>query len=182
MIVESVVLGLVGGALGFLIAVWGVDLLLAAGPRDLPRASHVRVDGTVLWFALGASFASGILFGLMPALAVTDAALGDALRGGSSSSAPRPRRLRRALVAADVALALVLLSGTALLLRSFSNVVHVDPGFDPAGAVTLKLGFPGDDQKHRTVFNTTLQRLRDLPGSEAAGGAPRRMRGARVQA
>ena len=170
MIVESVVLALLGGALGFLIAVWGVDLLLAAGPRDLPRASHVRVDATVLWFALGASMASGILFGLMPALASTDASLGGALRGGSASSAPQPRRLRRALVAADVALALVLLSGTALLLRSFSNVVHVDPGFDPKGAVALTLGFSGDDQKHRTVFNATLQRLRDLPGSEAAGG------------
>jgi putative ABC transport system permease protein len=73
-------------------------------------------------------------------------------------------------VAADVALALVLLSGTALLLRSFSNVLHVDPGFDPSGAVALNVGFPGDDQRHRTLFNATLQRLRDLPGSEAVGG------------
>ncbi|TMA19128.1 MAG: ABC transporter permease, partial [Deltaproteobacteria bacterium] len=170
MVVESLVLAFLGGALGFLIAMWGVDLLLAAGPRDLPRASHVRVDGTVLWFAIAASMASGILFGLMPALASTDSSLGGALRGGSASSAPQPRRLRRALVAADVALALVLLSGTALLLRSFSNVVHVDPGFDPKGAVAMTLGVPGDDQKHRTVFNATLHRLRDLPGTEAAGG------------
>ena len=170
MVVESLVLAVFGGALGFLVAVWGVDLLLAAGPRDLPRASHVRVDGAVLAFALAASLTSGLLFGLMPALASTDASLGGALRGGNASSAPRPRRLRRALVAADVALALVLLSGTALLLRSFSNVVHVDPGFDPKGAVALTLGFSGDDQKHRTIFNATLQRLRDLPGSEAAGG------------
>ena len=170
MVVESLVLAFLGGALGFLIAMWGVDLLLAAGPRDLPRASHVRVDGAVLWFAIAASMASGILFGLMPALASTDSSLGGALRGGSASSAPQPRRLRRALVAADVALALVLLSGTALLLRSFSNVVHVDPGFDPKGAVAMTLGVPGDDQKHRTVFNATLHRLRDLPGTEAAGG------------
>src|SRR3954466_14413587 len=170
MIVESLFLALLGGALGFLMAMWGVDLLLAAGPRDLPRASHVRVDGTVLWFAIAASMASGIVFGLMPALASTDSSLGGALRGGSASSAPQPRRLRRALVAADVALALVLLSGTALLLRSFSNVLHVDPGFDPSGAVALNVGFPGDDQRHRTLFNAPLQRLRDLPGTEAVGG------------
>jgi len=170
MVVESVVLALLGGALGFLIALWGVDLLLAAGPRDLPRASHIRVDATVLSFALAVSMVSGILFGLMPALASTDSSLGGALRGGSASSAPQPRRLRRALVAADVALALVLLSGTALLLRSFRNVVNVDPGFDPKGTVALMLGVPGDDAKHRTVFNATLQRLRELPGSEAAGG------------
>ncbi|MFL5410225.1 MAG: ABC transporter permease [Myxococcales bacterium] len=170
MVVESVVLALLGGALGFLIAVWGVDLLLAAGPRDLPRASHIRVDFAVLSFALVASMVSGILFGLMPALACTDASLDGALRGGSASSAAQPRRLRRALVVADVALALILLSGTALLLRSFQNVVHIDPGFDPKGVVALTLGVAGDDQKHRTVFGATLQRLRDLPGSEAAGG------------
>jgi predicted permease len=169
MLVESVVLALLGGALGFLIAVWGVDLLLAAGPRDLPRSSHIRVDFTVLSFALAASLVSGILFGLVPAVACTDASLGGALRGGGASSAPRPRRLRRALVVADVALALVLLSGTALLLRSFRNVVHVDPGFDPKGVVALTLGIAGADQKHRTVVNSTLERLRDLPGSEAAG-------------
>src|SRR5712671_5674763 len=173
MLVESVFLALLGGALGVAIAVWGVDLLLAAGP-SLPRARHVRVDGAVVAFALGASVSSGILFGLLPALTTTQARLQDALRGGSASAAPRPRRLRRALVAADVALALVLVSGAALLLRSFGNVVKIDPGFRPYGAVALNVslpgGFPDDQQRQRTIFRSILQRLRELPGTTAAGG------------
>src|SRR5712664_3777143 len=151
LMVESIFLALLGGALGLLLAVWGVDLLLAAGPADLPRAREVRVDGAVLVFALGASLLSGTLFGLLPALTTTQAKLHDSLRGGSASAAPRPRRLRRALVAADVALALVLVSGAALLLRSFGNLVQVDPGFDPGGAVTLVVGVPGDERQIRKV-------------------------------
>lgn len=169
MLVESVFLALLGGALGVAIALWGVDLLLAAGPR-LPRARQIRVDGLVLAFALGASLASGVLFGLLPALTTTQARLHDVLRGGSASAGPRPRRLRRALVAADVALALVLVSGAALLLRSFGRLVQVDPGFDPQGSVALMVGVPGDDQHVRSAFRQALQRLRELPGSTAVGG------------
>src|SRR5438270_4742064 len=174
MMVESIVLALLAGVLGVLIAVWGVDLLLAAGPADLPRAREVRVDGMVLAFALGASVLSGILFGVLPALVTTQAKLHDSLRGGNASAAPRPRRLRRVLVAADVALALVLVSGAALLLRSFGNVVKIDPGFRPEGAVALNVtlpgGFPDDDQRYRIAFRSVLQRLRELPGATAAGG------------
>ncbi len=170
MMVESICLALVGGAAGVAIAIWGVDLLLAAGPANLPRAHQVRVDGAVLAFSLGASLLSGILFGLLPALTATQANLHDALRGGSSSAAPRPRRLRRALVAADVALALVLVSGAALLLRSFGRLVEIDPGFQPAGAATMLVGVPGNESHIRTVFATALQRLRELPGTTGVGG------------
>ncbi|MGE5048394.1 MAG: FtsX-like permease family protein, partial [Deltaproteobacteria bacterium] len=167
MLAESVFLALVGGALGVVLAFSGVDLLLAAGPANLPRANDVRIDGAVLAFALGASVASGVLFGLLPALTATQVRLNDSLRGGSASAAPRPRRLRRALVAADVALALVLVSGAALLLRSFAEVVRVAPGFDPEGAVAFRVGVPGDAQR---VFRSALQRLRELPGTVEAGG------------
>jgi len=170
MLVESLFLALLGGALGVLVANWGVDLLLAAGPADLPRAHRVHVDGTVLAFALCASVFSGVLFGLLPALTATQADLHDSLRGGSASAARHPRRLRRALVAADVALALMLVSGAALLLRSFGRVVEIDPGFDPAGAVAMMAGVPGDEAHIRKVFAATLQRLRELPGSTAVGG------------
>src|SRR5712664_4724018 len=174
MLVESLFLALLGGLVGVLVAKWGVDLLLAAGPADLPRAHRVQVDGAVLAFALNATFSSGILFGLLPALTTTEAKLHDALRGGSASAAPHPRRLRRALVASDVALALVLVSGAALLLRSFGNVVRIDPGFRPQGAVALNVslpsGFADDDQRYRTLFRSILQRLRELPGVTAAGG------------
>ncbi|HYV65615.1 MAG TPA: ABC transporter permease, partial [Myxococcales bacterium] len=169
MLVESIFLALLGGTLGMAIAIWGVDLLLAAGPQ-LPRARQVRVDGAVLAFALGASLLSGMLFGLLPALTTTHSRLQDALRGASASAAPRPRRLRRALVAADVALALVLVCGAALLLRSFGRLVEVDPGFDAKGSVTLVAGVPGNDEHIRTVFRAVLQRLRELPGTTAVGG------------
>ncbi|MFN2549189.1 MAG: ABC transporter permease [Myxococcales bacterium] len=167
MLVESVFLALLGGALGVVIAVWGVDLLLAAGPADHPRAREVHVDGAVLAFALGASALSGILFGLLPALTATQANLHDVLRGGNASAAPSPRRLRRALVAADVALALVLVSGAALLLRSFGRIVDVDPGFQPNGAVAFTVGV---NKNWETTFPAALQRLRELPGVSAAGG------------
>ena len=167
MLAESLFLALVGGALGVLLALWGVDLLLAGGPANLPRASDVRIDGAVLAFAFGASVASGVLFGLLPALTATQVRLNDSLRGGSASAAPRPKRLRRVLVAADVALALVLVSGAALLLRSFAEVVRVDPGFKPEGAVGFRVGVPGDAQR---VFDSAVQRLRELPGTVEAGG------------
>ena len=167
MLVESVCLALIGGALGVLVAVWGVDLLLAAGPADLPRAREVRVDWAVLAFALGASVLSGILFGLLPALTATQANLHDVLRGGNASAAPTPRRLRRALVAADVGLALILVSGSALLLRSFGRVVDIDPGFQPAGAVAFTVGV---NRNFETTFPAALQRLREVPGASAAGG------------
>jgi putative ABC transport system permease protein len=170
MLVESLALALLGGTLGALIAIWGVDALLAAGPADLPRAHQVRVDGGVLAFALGASVLSGILFGLLPALTATQTNPQDVLRGGTASAAHRPRRLRRALVAVDVALALVLLSGAALLLRSFSRVVHVDPGFQAAGAVTLTVGVPANGARARDVLTKARQRLRELPGVSAVGG------------
>ena len=170
MLVESLTLALLGGILGVLIAIWGVDALLAAGPSDLPRAHQVRVDGTVLAFALGASVLSGVLFGLLPALIATQTKPQEVLRGGNSSAARHPRRLRRALVAADVALALVLLSGAALLLRSFSQVVHVDPGFQPASAVTLTVGVPGDETHVRAVLAKARQRLREMAAVGAVGG------------
>ena len=167
LLLESLLLALAGGALGALLAAWGVDLLLAAGPADLPRMREVRVDGAVFAFALGASVLSGALFGVFPALGATSTQLHDALRGGSASAARRPRQLRRLLVAADVALALVLAFGAALLLRSFARVLHVEPGFDPRGAVAVTVGAPGNS---RALFESVLQRLRETPGVTAAGG------------
>jgi putative ABC transport system permease protein len=170
LLVESLVLALLGGALGFLIALWGVDLLLAAGPADLPRAREVRVDGVVLAFALGASLVSGVVFGLLPALTSTQSALHDVLRSGSASAAPKARRLRRALVVADVALAMVLACGAALLVRSFASVLRVEAGFQPEGAIALTTSVTGDEARQRAIFSAVLQRLRELPGAIAAGG------------
>ena len=172
-LVESLFFALLGGALGVLLAVWGVDLLLAAASGDLPRAREIRIDGVVLAFAVCASLASGLMFGLVPALATTQVQLHDALRGGAASAAPRPRRLRRALVTADVALALVLVCGAALLLRSFGRILSVDPGFNPKGAIALTVSLPAGSadggDRPRAVFRALLQRLREMPGTIAAG-------------
>jgi putative ABC transport system permease protein len=169
MLRESLLLSLIGGALGVAIAVWGVDVLVASGPANLPRAQDIRVDASVLLFALAASAASGVIFGLLPALTTTDLNLEEALRATSSAASPRAGRLRRALVAADVALALILASGAALMLRSFSRVLSVDPGFRAEGAVSLDLSVPGNEARWRSVFHTALQRLREQPGAIAVG-------------
>jgi putative ABC transport system permease protein len=153
-----------------------VDLLLALAPADLPRAHEVHVDPAVLGFALLATLVSGALFGLAPAISAGRVDLQSALRGATAQHA---RRLRRALVVAGVGLALVLLAGASLLARSFGKLLEVDPGFDPRGAVTLRAALPGpsgeetaaDLARYRTFFERALQRLRELPGVTAAGGA-----------
>jgi putative ABC transport system permease protein len=169
-LLESLLLALAGGALGILVASWGTGFLVAAGGAGLPRAGAVRIDGLVLAFATAVSVASGLLFGLLPALSATDLDLERALRASSTAATPRAGKLRRALVMADVALAVMLVSAAALLLRSFSRVVAVDPGFRPDGAVALDLSIPGDEARQRALFHAALQRLRELPSAVAAGG------------
>lgn len=171
MLVESLLLALIGGALGLVLATWGVDLVIASGPASLPRAREVRIDGAVLAFALVSAVASGLVFGLLPALTSTDVNLEEALRASGTPAAPKAGRLRRALVAADVALALVLVCGAVLLLRSFARVIAVDPGFDPSGAVALTLSVPGERDHRRAVIDAAIERLRELPGASAAGAA-----------
>ncbi len=169
MLVESVILASIGGALGVLLAVWSIDLLPETIRATLPRAQGLRLDLAVVAFASFTSVASGILFGLAPALTATDLNLEEALRSGGTAAAPGAGKLRRTLVAADVTLAVMLVCGAALMLRSFGRLLAVDPGFQPRGSVALELSVPGDrDQQHR-VFHAVLQRLRELPGAVAAG-------------
>jgi len=178
LLTESLLLAFVGGGLGLLLSLWGVDLLLALGPSDLPRASEIHVDGGVLAFSLAVTVGTGISFGLLPALLVSRVDLHDALRAGARASAGRrPRQLRRALVVAEVALALVLLAGAGLLVRSFARVVHVDSGFRPDHALTLYIALPGpigqdtdaDRARYGRFFRQATERLRQLPGVDAAG-------------
>ena len=178
LLVESLVLAIVAGTLGVLLAIWGLDLLLALGPSDLPRAGEVRIDALVLGFAMAASLSTGAVFGLFPALSASLVDLQGSLHGGSSAgAAPHPRRLRRGLVAAQVAVALVLLAGAGLLLRSFTQVLRVDPGFRPDEVLTLRVALPrsaaaqpqAEDARYRAFFDEALEKLRSLPGVSAAG-------------
>jgi len=168
---------------------FGVDLIVGLGPRDLLRERAVHLDAFVLGFALLATLSSAAFFGIAPAVAAARTDLQSALRTVSSSAAPRARRLRRALVVTGVALALVLLAGASVLLRSFSKVVHVDPGFEPRGAVTLRIALPAsgsetssvgglpssgsvtssDRARYDLFYQRALQALRDQPGAVAAG-------------
>ncbi|HEU4473278.1 MAG TPA: ABC transporter permease, partial [Gemmatimonadales bacterium] len=172
---ESLVLAAAGGLLGLLAGYWGVSLLAAYGPADVPRLAEARVDGPVLAFAFGLTVLSGLVFGLAPALRTAGRMPHEALKeGGRSGSRSGSRdRLRNVLVVGEIAVALVLLTGAGLLIRSAIALNGVDPGFDPrgvmAGRVSLpEAGYETPDQVIR-AFERIEERLQAVPG--AAAGA-----------
>lgn len=180
LLTESLALALLGGALGVVLAVWGVHALLGMFPTSIanvaiPRVEQIHVDGPVLAFALGLSVATGLLFGVLPALHTARAALSETLREGGrgSTESRRSRRFRSGLVVAEFALALVLTTGATLLVRSFLRLSGGDLGFDPRGVTTARLMLPDykyetPDEK-RAFAAAVLERVRALPGVESAG-------------
>ena len=175
LLAESFVLAAIGGLGGLLLAWWALNLLRAVVAEKLPiqRLEAVGIDGGVLAFTLIASVASGILFGLVPALTASGAALTEALKeGGRTGSAARGNRTRGAFVVIEMALALVLLVGAGLLIRSFVHLLQTDPGFDAARTVTMDVSLPGSryDEPQRTAFYRRLiDRAGVLPGVQSAG-------------
>src|SRR5438309_214184 len=170
---ESVVLALAGGALGVGIAVAGVRLLVTL-QRGAPRVADSHVNTPVLLFALGVSLLTGLLFGLAPALQSGSAQLVSALKesGRGTSGGASLQRTRAALTVAEVALAVMLLAGSGLLVRSFAKLTAVDPGFQPshviAGAVRLSSAkYPGVEQA-RVTLDQLLAKVRAIPGVESA--------------
>ena len=171
-LVESLLLALTGGAAGLLLATWGIDLLVAASPAGMPRLADVTVDTRVLAATAAGSLLVGLGFGLA-------AGFGGATRGpaadlrGRTTASTSASRFRRALVVAQVSLALVLLSGAGLLVRSLQKLASVDPGFDPAHLLTVSVDLPAgtypDHVRQGAFFSQLLQRIRALPGVEAAG-------------
>ena len=144
LLTESVVLALVGGAVGLLLARWGVDLLLAAIPDSLisfmPYLQGLGIDRTALGFTFGVSLLTGLVFGLAPALDASKPDLVDSLKeGGRTGGAAARSRLRNALVASEIALALVLLVGAGLMMESFVRLLRVDPGFDPTNVLAVEI-------------------------------------------
>ena len=172
---ESVLLALIGGVAGVLLALWGVELLKAIGAQTVPRLREVNVDLVVLGVTLAICVGTGIIFGLAPGLASSRPELTEALKEGSRGSTVgrRRNRLRNGLVIAEVALALVLLSGAGLLIKSFTRLQNVNPGFDPRNALTFEISLPKmqyPDDPSITRFNNEAQRrIAALPGVRAAG-------------
>ena len=173
---ESITLGLLGGAVGLALAAGGLRLLVALGPANLPRLSEIAIDPIVVLFTVALSLVAGALFGLVPVLRVARPQLAASLKeGGRGSSDGRERhRLRNALVVAEVAMALVLLVGSGLMIRTFQAMRHVDPGFTKSEEVlTLRLMVPealaqGDDASART-HEAIARRLEQIPGVTSVG-------------
>jgi predicted permease len=174
LLTESVVLALIGGALGVGLAYAGVSALGALGTADLPRATSVRIDGTVLAYAFAVSTIAGVLFGLLPAIRATSRNLQGVLRAGSRGSVGNAgQRLRGALVVAEVALAVILVVGAGLAMKSFARLLEVNPGFNPKNVLAVRLGIPYDRYGDRVpqYYDALLTRLAAVPGVEAVGAA-----------
>jgi len=176
MLTESVTLALLGGLLGLVLAHWLPALLVAAGPKALPRVQEINLDARVLTFTLGICVLTGILFGLAPALRASRIQVETALREDSGGSAGRGRQiLRSSLVVTEVALATVLLIGAGLLLNNFVRLISVDPGFRPDHLLTMRLTLPAyfyrDAHQVTHFYQGVLEHVRGLHGVESAGMA-----------
>jgi predicted permease len=176
LLTESVLLALAGGTVGLLLALWGVDLLVALAPVGTPRIEEIGLDLRVVGFTCAVALATGVLFGLAPALQASKIDLNTALKesGRTASDGPRRQRLRGLLVAAEFALALMLLVSAGLLVKSYTRIQAVSPGFDPEHVLTMRLVLPDAKYKNlaaqRTFYASLFARLRVLPGVEAVGG------------
>jgi predicted permease len=172
LLTESVMLGLMGGALGLLLAQWGTKAALMAVPAGLPRASHIAMNGGVLGFALVVSLMVGVVFGLMPALKMSGRKTGDmtgALKDGGRGMSGGRHRAQGWLVVFEMAMALVLLAGAGLMVRSMIALSEVKPGFDAQGVTTFSLSAPtsmvtASAEEIRAYYREAGRRMHQVPG------------------
>jgi putative ABC transport system permease protein len=183
MLTESVLLALAGAAFGMILSIWGLELLKQIGARTVPRLAEVNVDLVVLIVTAVVAVGTGILFGLIPAIASAKPELTEALKEGGrgSTSGARRNQVRNSLVVAELALALVLLVGAGLLLKSYARVQNSEPGFDRRNVLTAEIDLPdtkyplrgssgyNHGQAITNFWNEALRRVRQLPGVETAG-------------
>lgn len=185
LLTESVSLSLLGGTFGVLIAFWGINLLMALAPSNIPRIKEVSLDGRVLCFSLLMSVATGVIFGLAPAMQISKANLNEVLKEGTRSAAtsnPHSARLRRALIIAEIGLSFVLLISAGLLIESIRRLTDVNPGFDPKPLLTANVSFPrkptsssseADELEQVQASSRFLaeaeQKILALPGVQAVG-------------
>jgi predicted permease len=174
LLTESVMLGLLGGAAGLLLASLSTDLLRTLAPAELPRLSEITVDRQVLAYAAGASIFTSLLFGLVPAFHATRRDSGGHLKEGgrTGTDGRRGGRVRAVLAAGELAIALVLLVGAGLLIRSFVALNNEDPGFATRGVLALRLNLPsatyGEGARITAFYEQLIERLDALPGVESA--------------
>jgi len=176
LLAESLLLAVIGGAFGMLLALWGTQALLSLVPANVPRLQTTQIDWHVLTFALAVSLLTGIIFGMAPAFMAGATNLNQSLKeGGRTGTQSRQhQRLRSLFVVTQVALALVLLVGAGLLIRSFQRVLAVDPGFRPQHVVTASVALPFSQYKgaqRRQANLELLRRLRQIPGAESVGAS-----------
>jgi putative ABC transport system permease protein len=177
LLTESLLLSLLGGLIGLLFAMWGIDALLSAIPDDIPRllVADIGLNTRVLAFTFGISILTGVLFGLAPALQASKSNLNESLKEGgrSGSAGGSHQHVRNSLVVAEVALSLLLLVGAGLLIQSFMRLQHTDLGFDPANVLTLRVPLPEARYKENaqvaSFWDELQNRVRVLPGVESVG-------------
>ncbi len=176
MLTESVLLGVVGGGLGVLLALWGVELLVKFSPASMPHLDKISIDGRVLGFNLLLSILTGIVFGLAPTWKVSRVDINQALKEGGRGTGDllSRNRLRKALVISQVAVSLLLLIGAGLALKSFFRLQQVNPGFDASQVLTASISLPSskypEGQQVVNFFHQVIERIESLPGVEAVGG------------
>ena len=176
LLTESVIVALVGGAVGVLIGFWGIDALRASDPGEASKFApgwyQLGINAPVLLFTLGLSLVSGIVFGLAPALQASKTNLNESLKEGNRQTSGSSHRLRSSLVIFEFALSLVLLIGAGLLTRSFLSLLKTDAGFNPDNILTMNLTLPAakykDEPARAAFYNELVQRVKAYPGVESA--------------
>jgi putative ABC transport system permease protein len=176
LLTESLLMGMTGGVIGVLIAMWGVDLLVSLSPQDLPRLAEIRPDAAVFAFTLAVSILTGAAFGIVPALHASRTDINSLLKEGARGSAgAQSNMVRNSIVALEVAVSLVLLVGAGLMMNSFYRLTRVDPGFKTDRTLSMLISLPParypEDKPELAIgfFDQLISRLRALPGVEAAG-------------
>lgn len=171
LLTESVMLGVTGGAFGLLLAKWGTRAMLAALPETLPRTEDIGLDGHVLLYAVGVSILTGVVFGLVPALKLMRPDMHATLKEGGRGGSGVRHRLQNTLVAAEMAMAVVLLIGAGLMIRSLAALWGINPGFDARNVLAFQTSWTSDPkitpQQLRAKHRESIRQLQNVPGVEA---------------